>query len=140
MKLVIGYDDAVLEWLAKAHGVYAHRTPRVVLGIAREYQLAGAFVVTWHCDRTAELGVYGHVSHGTVKHMFRLVFGELGVYRLEARTSRRNRMFRKAAPKFGFRYEGTAKSYYGPNDDALCFALLASECRWLKRHEPIQKP
>ena len=133
MKLVSGHDATVIDWLARAHGVHVVQHPRMVLGIV-DYGgvLRGAFVVTWRHDATAELSVYGAVSPDAFKGMFRAVFLECGVHRFEVRTSRKNKKVRKAAIKFGWRFECVARDYYGPGDDAFCFAMTANECRWIK--------
>lgn len=137
MRLVTGADGPVLAWLAEHHDAHFPHEPKVVLGIADGDVLKGAFVVVWHCDTTAELSGYGNVSHETVKHMFRAVFGA-GVYRLELRTQRKNKTIRKAAEKFGFKLEGVAKHYYGPNDDAFVYAMIRDNCRWLRHGQRFQ--
>lgn len=136
MMLVAGQERAVLEWLSRKYNV-APRLPCVALGIIdRGGVLRGAFVVTFSNETTAELHVYGKTSNDTFKQMFRAVFDRLGVYRLEARVSKRNRVTKRAAPKFGFKFEGSARDFYGPGEDALLFSMRPHECRWM-RHDGI---
>lgn len=137
MRLVTGYDADIRRWLAQNYNAYAHQEPCVLLGIVNGNTLVGAFVITWHCDTTAELGVYGTVSPDTVKNMFRYVFGPCRIHRLEVRTPKKNKTVRRAAPKMGFQFEGSARDYYGPGSSALVFAMTSDQCRWLKRHEHI---
>jgi RimJ/RimL family protein N-acetyltransferase len=126
-------EPAMLDWLARSFGVHVLHQPRHLLGVLDDTGvLVGVFVVTWRCDTTAELHVYGRISIDTVKAMFRTVFDGWNVYRLEIRTMRANRRVRRAAPKYGFRFESIAKSYYGPGNDAFCYAMTADKCRWLK--------
>jgi hypothetical protein len=133
MKLVAGHDATVIDWLGRAHGVYVHQTPMVALGTVDNLGvLRGAFVITWRTDTTAELSVYGAVSPDVFKGMFRAVFLDYGVHRFEVRTSRKNKKVRKAALKFGWRFECVARDYYGPCDDAFCYAMTADHCRWIK--------
>jgi RimJ/RimL family protein N-acetyltransferase len=134
LRLVAGVDGLVCEWLAREHHVEVLQHPRLILAVADGDKLVGCFVITWQHNKTADLGVYGTVSQETVKQMFRTVFEKCGVYRLEVRTSRGNKAIRRAAPKFGFVYESTAKHFYGPNEHAYVYAMIRDNCRWLKRH------
>lgn len=132
MILVTG-DETIEQWLHRAFGLAVPHRPRALLGIAdTEGQLRGVFVITGRSDTTAELHVYGTVTPDTVKGMFQFVFRQLGLWRLEVRTSKRNKAVKRAAPKYGFKFEGVARDYYGPGDDALCFGLTAPNCRWIK--------
>jgi len=134
VNLVSGHDTEIRKWLAEVHGAYVHQEPSVLLGIVDNGYLVGAFIITWRTDTTAELGVYGTVSPDTVKNMFRFVFGQCRIHRLEVRTPKKNKTVRKAAPKFGFQFEGSARDYYGPGVNALVFAMTIQQCRWLERH------
>lgn len=137
MNIVAGHDETVFLWLERVHGVRP-RNPSVALGtIDNDGVLRGAFVITAMNDTTAELHVYGKTSNDTFKQMFRAVFGYLGVYRLEARVSKRNKITKRAAPKFGFRFEGSARDFYGPGEDALLFSMRPHECRWLREPDGI---
>lgn len=133
MNLVAGHDETVFLWLERVHGVRP-RHPSVALGtIDNEGVLRGAFVITAMNDTTAELHVYGRTSNDTFKQMFRAVFGHLGVYRLEARVSKRNKITKRAAPKFGFTFSGSAKHFYGKGHDALVFFMTPETCRWIEK-------
>lgn len=132
MILVAGQDQAVLGWLHRKYQVQA-KFPCVTLGtIDSRGTLRGAFVITLSNETTAELHVFGKTSNDTFKAMFRTVFGRIGVYRLEVRVSKRNKITKRAAPKFGFKFEGSAKDFYGPGEDALLFSMRPHECRWLR--------
>ena len=132
MILVTG-DEAIEDWLRVAFGLAVPHRPRALLGIAdNDGHLRGVFVFTGRSDTTAELHVYGTVTPSTVKGMFHFVFRQLGLWRLEVRTTKRNKTVKRAAPKFGFKFEGVARHYYGPGDDALVFGMTAPDCRWIK--------
>ena len=131
MILSDSHEGLVQQWLKEHHGVEALQWPRLVLGIFDQGVIVGAFVITLRCDTTAELHVFGQFSHETARAMFQRVFGS-GIWRLEVRTERSNKAVKKAAPKYGFRFEGVARDYYGPGRDAFCYAMTADECRWLK--------
>lgn len=133
MNLVFGHDQTVIDWLAVTYGLHVIQTPRVAMGVVDGAGvLRGAYVITWHTDTTAEWHLFGAVSHETIKAMFHAVFLQWRVHRLEIRTHRKNKKIKKAAPKFGFRFEGVARDFYGPRQDAFCYAMTAGECRWIK--------
>jgi RimJ/RimL family protein N-acetyltransferase len=134
LRIVLGADALVCEWLAREHHVEVLQHPRLILAVADDDKLVGCFVITWRHNRTAELSIYGTVSQETVKHMFRTVFEQCQVYRLEVRTEKSNKTIRRAAPKFGFSFEHTARHYYGPNRHAFVYSMIPEQCRWLKRH------
>lgn len=100
--------------------------------------LRGAFVILLEHNRTAELSVFGRTSNDTVRAMFRAVFGTLGIYRLQIRTHKQNRVVKKAAVKFGFRFEGVQKHFYGPGVDALSYYMTPETCRWLSNEQSLQ--
>jgi hypothetical protein len=132
VRLVTGHDETVAHAVSQAYGVSLGGKPGHAWGVVDEAgTLRGAFLVTHEHDRTWELHVYGRTSNGTFRAMFRAVFGALGCYRLQIRTSRRNKAIRKAAPKFGFKFEGISRHFYGPGEDALCFYMTPEHCRWL---------
>lgn len=136
MNLVAGHDQTVIAWIATTYGLHVLQTPRVALGVVdRHGVLRGAFVVTWRNDTSAELHVFGAISNGTVRQMFQAVFGPLGVHRLEVRTPRRNKKVRKAALKYGFKFEAVAREDYGPRQDGFVYSMTAPECRWLREAE-----
>lgn len=136
MNLVFGHDATVNAWLAKRYDVLARRQPSASIGVIdRDGVLRGAFVVTWDNDTTAELHLYGRTSNDTWKALFRWVFEAQRVYRLVIRTSKRNRAVKKAAPKFGFKFDGVERDYYGRGQDALRFYMTPECCRWLKGNE-----
>lgn len=133
MNLVFGHDATVNAWLERRYGVSVRRQPSASIGVIdRDGVLRGAFVVTWDNETTAELHLYGRTSNDTWRALFWWVFEAQGVYRLAIRTAKRNRAVKKAAPKFGFKFDGVERDYYGRGSDALRFYMTPELCRWLK--------
>lgn len=131
MRLVYGHDTAVNEWIARRYGLHVVQRPSDSLGVIDSAGvLRGAFVTTWKTDTTAELHLFGRTSNDTWKDYCAWVFA--GAYRLEIYTDRKNKAIKRAAPKFGFQFEGVSKHYYGPNRDALRFYMTPDQCRWIK--------
>lgn len=130
MKLVFGHDATVNDWLDRRYGVMP-LTSAVTIGVIdNDGVLRGAFVTTCKSEATAELHLYGKTSNDTWKGYFHWVFAN--TYRLEILTDKRNKAIKRAAPKFGFKFEGTSRDYYGPGRDALRFYMTPQHCRWIK--------
>lgn len=139
MRIVTGHDDTIRAWLEDRFGVLVVHTPRLIMGVIDDRGvLRGAFVITWRTETTAELHLYGRTSNDTWRAMFRLVFGELGVYRLEIRTAKDNKSIKRNAPKFGFRFDGKVHDYYGSGEHALAYSMTPHQCRWLKYGLAVQ--
>lgn len=138
MNIVAGHDETIVEWLAAKFGVHVIQTPRQVLGVVdSQGVLRGAYVITWHNDTTAEFHLFGTLSNDTMKQMFNAVFGPWGVKRFEIRTAKTNKAVKRAAPKYGWKFEGVARSFYGAGHDALVYAMTPEQCRWI-REQPFQ--
>lgn len=130
MHLVTGHDRAVAAWIETTFGDVMAK-PGFAWGVVDgQGEIKGAFVVTLEHNSTAELHVYGTISNDTVRAMFRNVFAS-GIYRLSIKTRRDNKTVRKAAPKYGFQFEGIQRHFYGKGVDALCFYMTPEQCRWL---------
>lgn len=137
MRLVFGHDDTVNDWISQRYGHYVAQTPSAVIGVIDSRGvLRGAFATTWRNDTTAELHLFGKTSNDTWKEYFAWVF--MAASRLEISTEKSNRAIKKAAPKFGFKFEGVARSYYGPGRDALRFYMLPQHCRWTSNVKSLQ--
>lgn len=134
MRIVTGYGETVREWLAEFHGVHVLQQPSEVAGVVdSEGYICGAFVVTWRNDTCVELHVYGRTSNDVWKWLFQALFAR--AERIEVRTRRDNKSIKRNAPKFGFKFEGVARAYYGPDrdDDAFVYGMTRKECRWLRQ-------
>jgi hypothetical protein len=134
MNLVSGHDQTVISWASKVNGGLG-RTPDVALGIIdRDGVLVGALLLHTYNPWTVELEVHGRVSNGVARQFFPWVFAQ-GVTRLEIKAAKNNKGTKKAAPKWGFAFDGVRKRYYGPHGDALCWFMTPATCRWLKKEE-----
>jgi RimJ/RimL family protein N-acetyltransferase len=132
VRLVAAQDEAVKLWIYERYGVLTGGRPCEAWGVVDGAgAIVGAFVLTHEHNRTMELHLYGRTSNDTWRAMFKAVFCWFNVYRLQIRTSRKNKAIRKAAPKFGFQFEGISRHFYGPGEDALCFYMTPETCRWL---------
>ncbi len=132
-RLVFGHDEAIAKWVFEKMGgvsVFPHQC----LGMTdKSGALKGAFLISFFNEHTADLTVYseGVISNAHVREMFVHVFDGLGLTRLQIRTPRTNKAIKRAAPKYGFKFEGVQRSFWGPNEDALCFYMTREHCRWI---------
>lgn len=138
MRLVSGHDAEVADWAGSVLGV-KFQPPFVAFGIIdASGRLCGASVfndfypggnIEW-----THVGT-GSLQKGILREMARYAFIQNQATRITAKTRRGNSIVRRLLPKAGFAYEGTQKSYFGPNksDDALVFALFRADAeRWLR--------
>lgn len=92
-----------------------------------------AFVFSNFNDANMEMTVVaerGRVTRQVMRYIFNYVFNTSKCRRLTVRTKRRNKLVLQLAPRLGFKYECIAKHYF-PDDDAVVFRMLKSECRFL---------
>ena len=141
MRLLHGHDASVVGWLE--HKMQDKLMPpwRGIGVIDDAGHLRAAHVlqpVTMWCS---EWTLYSEqaLTHGVMRAFFRHVFDDLKIHRLQIRTKRTNRAIRRAAPKFGFKFEGAARGYWGPDGDAFVFAMSKDQCRWMKDHTHGQR-
>lgn len=138
MKLVSGHAATVIDWLAKTHGVQWVNQPSLVLGaIDTGGVLRGCVILEQRNEGAGELHVWGQISNDVAKQVFWIAFRKIGWRRLECRISRRNKTVRKAALKWGWRFECVAPEYFGPGEDGFQFGMTAAGCRWLKGKQDI---
>ena len=133
MPLLFGHDADVAAWVEqKMDGqiVFPHRAVGM---LSSDGALKGAFLFTFHNACTAELTLYseGVVTNGMWRDAMRFVFG-LGVHRLQIRTAKTNKAVKKAAQKFGFKFESIVREFWGPGCDAVLYFMTPSTCRWIK--------
>ena len=72
------------------------------------------------------------VTRGVLRKAFEYPFVQLGVARLEAKTSAANARCRKLLAGLGFTEEGTLRRAWDGKIDAVWFSMLPDECRWLR--------
>jgi hypothetical protein len=132
--LLFGHDRDVAAWAEKkleGRLVFPHAAVGM---LDKRGVLRGAWLLAFHNAHTAELTLYseGVVTNGMIGDCFRFTFETLGVRRLQVRTHRSNRAVKRAAPKYGFKFEGVSREFYGPGEDSLNFYLTPAMCRWIK--------
>ena len=95
-----------------------------ICGAASFHDMNGSNVeLAVHCPRALRAGL--------VKQLFRFAFVTLGAHRVTIKTPRQNSVIKRHAPRFGFKFEGIMRHYYGPTKrlDAILFGLLKDDAR-----------
>ena len=139
MHLLVGHDDTVMAWARRKNPTFL--TPKYAFGILRDGTLCGAIMVIEETNHTADLGIVSDVppGPGIARRVFRLLFDEMNYGRVEVTIRRSDTKSRKAAPKWGFKYDGTATDYWGPGVHAVRFAMLKEDCPFLRKTDGQSK-
>jgi RimJ/RimL family protein N-acetyltransferase len=133
VQIVHGHDDTILTWLQRVYGVVWRNFPAYVFGVIdRDGVLRGCVILEQRNEGAGELHVYGSVSPDVSKTTFMLAFRRLEWRRLECRVLRRNKSIRRAALKWGWRFECICPDYFGAGVDAAQYSMTPGTCRWLK--------
>jgi hypothetical protein len=139
MPLLFGHDREVAAWAEnKLEGRLVF--PHAAIGMLdKRGVLRGAFLLSFHNPHTAELTLYSEevMTNGMWRGFFRYTFEGLGIHRLQIRTHRKHRAIKRAAPKYGFRFEGVSRDFYGPGEDSLNFYMTPAMCRWIREYHGL---
>lgn len=125
--IVLGQSEAVVDWVARACGKPFH-PPFEAIGIAGASGFTGGFVFTGFNGDGIEVSVAGRgiASRGAWRAACTYVFDQLGCARMQMHTRRSNRAVRRILPRFGMKFEGVARRFYG-NEDGLVFSLTRDD-------------
>jgi len=127
VKILVGEDVIVRSWVSQKTGDPHHDGE--TLGILSEQgRIIGGFIFTNWTGAGIELTLAGRgcVSRLAWQAVGDFVFRHKGCVRLQVVTRKSNKRVRTMAPRFGFKFEGTLRRYYG-DEDGLCFSLLRNE-------------
>jgi RimJ/RimL family protein N-acetyltransferase len=126
--LLFGYDNAVAVWAWNEFQI----TPMPInaaIGIVRKNRLIGAAIFQNYNGFNVELSYFGPqtFSAGIAKALALYMVERFNIDRLTMRTNRRNASILKMFHRFGFKYEGIQRRYYGPFGDAAVFVLFRED-------------
>lgn len=133
--LLLGADALVAAWAFKEH----NKTPMLVdraIGIVEDNQIVGAALFHSYNSVNAELSYYGKNTFtvGIMRSLARIALTELNLSRCTVIVPKRPSFLLKRLPKFGFRFEGVQRRYYGPTD-----ASRHTGCRFVAFREDLEK-
>ena len=122
--LIIGRDVEVAAWAFKTFGFHPTLYCMAV-GIAKvENGLIADCLFHAHNGPDVELSYYAPntLTLSIVKRLAKIAVEHLGVSRITARTSRKNKTMTRGIKKIGFEFEGIRKCGYG-DQDAVMYGL-----------------
>lgn len=133
--ILIGCDSQVAAWAFETQ----RRTPVLVdraFGVIENDALIGAILFTSYNTVNVELSWYGKnsMSAGIVRAIARILLYELRVARCTVTVPKRPSYLTKKLHKFGFRYEGVQRRFYGPTDSDR-----HKGCRFVLFREDLEK-
>lgn len=134
MRLVLGHDVAVAEWVSSRIGEPIV-PPYTALGwINGDGDLAVGFVFFGYIPGgNIEMGLAasGRLTRGILCAVADYAFRQSGASRITAHTKRKNIRAADMLKRAGFVQECVCRDYY-PDDDAVQFRLTKAGCKWLK--------
>lgn len=133
--LLIDADQYVATWAFQAYNKVPYHVDRAI-GIVEEGQLVGAALFSAYNTMNANFSYYGKntLTPGIVRGLARIALYELRLSRCTVIVPKRPSYLLKKLGRFGFRYEGVQKRFYGPTDGAR-----HTGCRFVAFREDLEK-
>lgn len=148
--LIFGQDEAVANWVMdrlpiqpKGRTFGAYRA----IGITYDDKMVAGVVYNGLTEdmRDCHMTIASEKPHWAgrlvLRALFDYPFNQLGVARVTAMTNQKNKKSKNLLKRLGFMHEGCIRYYYNPNEGALIYGMLKSECKWIedtvKYDEPI---
>ena len=125
-----GHDEEIARWFQERTGepfVPAHRAIGLV---SSANVLEGAVLIQLVNRWTINAHMYSEAPSLApyTRGVFRWLFDNAS--RVTA-ICPKSSVMRRHYPRLGFKYECTAKDYYGPSKHGLQYAMSAEQCRWI---------
>ena len=134
VKLLVGYDAEVAQWVENQLGVY-NFGKCTAIGMAHEGKLIAGVVYFIYRPPSIEMAIASisrkFCTRTVLRHVFDYPFNQLNCKRITVMVNSKNHAVRKFDERLGFVHEGTLRDAH-PNDDAEIYGMLKNECRWIK--------
>ncbi len=133
--LLLDCDEHVAAWAFKTHNKIPLKIDRAI-GVIDKNQIVGAILFSSYNTVNAELSYYGKntISVGIIRAIAKIALYELRLARCTVIVPKRPSFLLKKVTKFGFRYEGVQRRYYGPTDSPR-----HTGCRFVVFKEDMEK-
>lgn len=128
MSLIFGDSERVATWVGMLGGK-PFTPPYQTIGVIDRFgTLTGGFVFTGYNGDGIDVSVAGHgiASRDAWRGVVNYVFDQLGCSRLQMHTRRSNKMVKSILPRFGMKYEGIARKFYG-SEDGIVYSLTTDD-------------
>lgn len=134
MKLLLGYDREVAEWVSRELAMDNGFGDCSAIGVVRDDKLIAGIVYHNYRPPGIEMSIASidprWCTRRILFHAFNYPFNQLNVKRITVLVDSENQPVRAFDERLGFIYEGTLKEA-NPNGDAALYRMLKSECRWI---------
>ncbi len=136
-EIVTGYDGQIREWVSHELGIEKVGGDKFsALGIMHDNALIGGAVYHDYQRHNIEMSLATTdkrwCTRKILKGLLSYPFEQLGVVRVGAMCSKKNRQMRSILERIGFKMEGCARKAFDGKNDAIIYSMLNNECRWLK--------
>lgn len=133
--LLIDCDRIVSEWAFKEYNRFPIAVDRAI-GIVEDGKIIGAALFTSYNAHNANFSYYGKdtLTAGIARGLAKIALYELNLSRLTVIVPKRPSYLLKKLHKYGFKYEGVQKRFYGPTDRDK-----HTGCRFVVFREQIEK-
>lgn len=133
--LLLDADALVAGWAYQTYNKFPVKVDRAI-GVVEGNQIVGAVIFTSYNSVNANLSYYGKstLTAGIVRTLAKIALYELRLSRCTVIVPKRPSFLLKKLPKFGFRYEGVQRRFYGPTDSAR-----DTGCRFVVFREDIER-
>lgn len=140
MRLVWGVDGAIADYVAAHFDVIAKRGWtgfHSAAGFADEDgNVFGGVVLSDYYLHDAGITIYLErpgLTRAALKELFSYAFETVGLMRLSAETSKKNRKSRSVLERLGFSLEGVRRrGWHDGVSDKCLYGLLKENCKWLE--------
>lgn len=133
--LLIDADQQVAAWAYRTYNKVPMHVDRGI-GVIENGQLVGAALFTCFNSVNADFSYYGKMTltPGIVRALARIALYELRLSRCTVIVPQRPGHLLKKLGKYGFKYEGVQKRFYGPTNEKRY-----TGCRFVVFREQIEK-
>lgn len=133
--ILLDCDEHVATWAYTTYNRFPVKADRAI-GIVEDGKLIGAVIFSSYNSMNAELSYYGKntATVGIIRAIARIALTDLRLARCTVIVPKRPSYLLRKLTRFGFRYEGVQRRYYGPTD-----ASKFMGCRFVLFREDIEK-
>ncbi len=126
--ILLGQNELVASWVQQFSGKPFCKPYETIGVVNADGALTGGFVFTGYNIDGIEVSVAGKgiASRAAWAAACRYVFDQLGCKRLAMHTRDSNKIVKKILPRFGMKFEGRARKFYG-DEDGCTYSLTTDD-------------
>ncbi len=143
--VLFGHDEMVARWAFATHKIRPMQVCMAVGLMNPVGQPVGAVLFQNYNGNNVDLSYYGvnTLTLGIARTMAKIVLHQFNASRVTILTSKKNKSIIKFLPRLGCRFEGTARCFYGPEDNvrntAMRFVLFREQVELLAQESIVTR-